>query len=294
MTKASFFFLALAAFLLGCEKKIDLKVDATEPKLVVEGSIENGGAPVVTLTRSVGYFASITPQILANSFVRNAEVYVSDGTRTHRLKEYAVPVVGTLAYYYYSTDSASLATAITGRLNGRYTLRIVAEGKEYTAITSIPDTAKRIDSLWWKPAPFNPDTNKAVVVVKATDPPGYGNYIRYYTRSNQQRRFLPPYNSVFDDLFIDGTTYEVQVQPGIDRNIDTMENDFFFRGDTITFKLSSIDKATFDFWRTWEFSYASIGNPFSTPTRILGNISNGALGYWGGYANQFRTLIIPK
>jgi hypothetical protein len=43
-----------------------------------------------------------------------------------------------------------------------------------------------------------------------------------------------------------------------------------------------------------EFSYANIGNPFGSPTKVLSNISNGALGYFGGYAPQFRTIIISK
>ncbi|MGZ3958035.1 MAG: DUF4249 family protein, partial [Flavisolibacter sp.] len=105
--------------------------------------------------------------------------------------------------------------------------------------------------------------------------------------------FLPPLNSTFDDLFIDGTTYELQLSPGVDRNLSHQEGADFNRGDTLTLKLSNIDKGTYDFWRTMEFSYNSVGNPFSTPTKVLGNISNGALGYFGGYASQYHTLIIP-
>jgi len=59
-------------------------------------------------------------------------------------------------------------------------------------------------------------------------------------------------------------------------------------------KLCNIDKATYDFWRTFEFNFQSIGNPFSSPIKVLGNISGNALGYFGGYAAQYRTLIIPK
>ena len=292
-------FLAGICFLvlLGCEKKIDFELNEEASKLVVEGIIENGEPPRILLTRSLGYFSTITPQLLSQSFVHNAQVYVSNGTQTHQLKEYTVPVGGGINFYYYTIDSANPATAFVGELKKQYTLRIVLDGEEYTAGTSIPDTAKKIDSLWWKPMPATSDTTKVVVMVKVTDPPGYGNYIRYFTRTNREPNFLPPYNSAFDDLFIDGTTYEVQLEGGIDRNApDTSDrdDDFFFRGDTIQFKLSNIDKATFDFWRTWEFSYASVGNPFSTPTKILGNISNNALGYFGGYANQFRTLIIPE
>ena len=284
---------AICWFLLSCEKKIDFKLKDEDPKLVVEATIENGQPPIAILTKSVGYFSKITNQLLAQSFVHGAEVIVSNGTLSHKLIEYPVPVGNGITLYYYSIDSSNLATAFLGQLNHQYSLRILTEGKEYTSSTTIPNTTKKIDSLWWKPAPTGVDTSKVVVMVKVTDPPGYGDYIRYLTKTNKQPAYLAPVNSVFDDLFIDGTTYEVQIQPGFDRNSDSTEKDFFFRGDTVNFKISNINKTTFDFWRTWEFSYSSVGNPFSTPTKVLGNISNNALGYFGGYATQFRTIIIP-
>jgi hypothetical protein len=43
-----------------------------------------------------------------------------------------------------------------------------------------------------------------------------------------------------------------------------------------------------------EYSYSSIGNPFSSPTKVLGNISGGALGYFGAYAADYKTITIPK
>ena len=60
------------------------------------------------------------------------------------------------------------------------------------------------------------------------------------------------------------------------------------RGDSVTVKLANIDKATYDFWRTMEYNYQSIGNPFSSPTVVMSNISNDALGYFGGYAAQYN------
>ncbi|HWJ92802.1 MAG TPA: DUF4249 domain-containing protein [Flavisolibacter sp.] len=294
MTKMNWLLAGLLIMLLpGCEKKIDFKLNEETPRLVVEATIENGQPPRVILTKSFGFFSNIDPRIIAESFVHNAEVFVSNGSTTHKLKEYSVPVSPALTFFYYSTDSSSFATAITGALNHSYTLKIVSEGREYAASTTIPNVTKSIDSLWWKPVPGSKDSSKAVVMVKITDPPGYGDYIRYFTKNSKQPTYFPPVNSVFDDLFVDGTTYEVQIQPGIDRNADSSERDFFNRGDTVSFKISNIDKATYDFWRTWEFSYSSVGNPFSTPTKVLGNISNNALGYFGGYASQYRTLIIP-
>src|SRR5437763_16355233 len=123
--------------------------------------------------------------------------------------------------------------------------------------------------MWWKPAPINPDTNKVVVMVKSSDPPGLRNYIRYYTKRNSGP-FLPGENSVYDDQFIDGTTYEIPVDPGIDRNNKvSYEDNYFKRGDTVTLKLCNIDRTTFKFWSTMEFAYQSIGNPFASPNKVL-------------------------
>jgi hypothetical protein len=281
-------------FLLGCEKKIEISLNDQTPDLVVEATIENGEPPVVILTRSLGYFSTITPQMLAESFVHGAKVFVSNGTSTHKLKEYTTMLAPGAFGYYYSVDSSNLATAFLGELGKSYSLRIVSDLNEYKAVTTIPDTTKKIDSIWWKPAPGD-DSAKAVVMIKFTDPAGFGDYVRYLTKINSQQVYQSPSISVYDDLFVDGSTYEVQVQPGYNRNADpdSVEHDFFGRGDTVRFKISNIDKATYDFWRTWESAYFSVGNPFSSPTKILGNISGNALGYFGGYASQHRTLIIP-
>jgi Domain of unknown function (DUF4249) len=285
---------AILIFLSGCEKTISFEPNNTSPLLVVDATIESGQPPLVILSKSVNYFSKITPEILAGSFVRNADVFISNGSRTHRLKEYAFPNVAGYTLYYYTIDSSNLATAIFGEFNTNYQLRIVTDNIEYTATTNIPTLAKTIDSLWWKPAPNNPDTAKVVVMSRATDPPGFGNYIRYFTRRGDNV-FLPGLASVFDDQIIDGTTYEIQVEAGVDRNqdIDFENYSFFTRGDTVTVKFTNIDKATFDFWRTMEFSYQSIGNPFATPTKVLGNVK-GALGCFAGYAVQYQSLIIPK
>lgn len=280
--------------LAACEKSIDLDLEEAPPKLVVEATIEAGEAPRVVLTNSLNYFATISPDQLLNSFVHNAEVYISNGTYTHKLKEYSVPLTGGYALFYYSIDSSQLATAFKGEEGKGYTLRIVNGSTEYNAQTTIPVFTRQIDSVWWKEPPTDVDSNRAIVMVKATDKPGYGDYVRYFTKKNAGP-FLPGLNSVFDDLFIDGTTYELQVEPGWNRSFEREEEDAFFaKGDTVTLKLSAIDRATYDFWRTMEYSYASVGNPFSTPVKIAGNISNDALGYFGGYASRYRTIIIPK
>jgi hypothetical protein len=286
--------LILSILLSSCEKGVEFKLNEVTPKLVVEATIENAQAPVVYLSKSQAYFSQIDLTAFANSFVHNAEVYVSNGTLTHKLKEYTIPVGPGINFYYYSNDPASPATAFVGQLNKQYSLRIVSEGKEYTAVTTIPNTTRRIDSLFWKPAPVGNPPEKVAVMIKAYDQPGFGDYIRYFTRQNRGQ-FYPGLNSVYDDQVIDGSSYEVQVERGVDRNESHSDGyDFFNKGDTVTVKLCNIDKATFDFWRTMEYTYSTVGNPFSTPTKVLSNIKGGGLGYFGGYAAQYSTIIIPR
>lgn len=289
--KQLIFFIA-TALLLSCEQDIDFDLKYAEPVLVVDAQIENGQPPTVALSRSLSFFSKISLDILSNSFVRNAEVSMSNGSVTHVLKEYAVPAGNGYFIYYYSIDSANLATAFVGELNKTYILSIKTDGKVYTAKTNIPALTKVFDSLWTTMPPPNVDTSKRILMTRVTDPPGLGNYVRYFTKKNSER-FLPGFNSVFPDEVVDGTTYSGQVDPGVDRNlpVPTGDNRFFSRGDTISFKLSNIDKATFTFWNTWEFNQQSIGNPFSQPGKVIGNISNGALGAFCGYASQVQTVI---
>jgi hypothetical protein len=287
-------FFLLIFLLVSCEKNIDFDLHQTTDALVVDASIENGRAPIVILSKSFDYFSQVSPQILSGSFVHNADVRISNGVLTHKLKEYFIDSVGGYRIWFYSIDTTNPATAFLGQFNTAYSLKINTGGTEYTASTTVPLLSKKPDSLWWRPAPFSKDSNKVVVMVKTSDPPGLGNFIRYYTRKNSGP-FLPGETSVYDDQFVDGTTYEFPVDPGIDRNNKIpFDDNYFKKGDTVTLKLCNIDKTTYKFWTIMEFAYGSLGNPFASPNKVIGNISNGALGAFCGYAAFYKTVIIPK
>lgn len=278
--------------LFACEKTIQLQPELQAPKLVVEAQIESGQAPYVVLSNSLNYFSTIDAATLNNTYVTGATITVTDGNRTVPLKEYTVPLTGGYTFHYYSTDPAN---ALFGEQGKTYKLKIETGGQVYRSQTLIPVLAKRIDSLWWKKAPFNADTSKVVLMSRVTDPPGYGNYIRYFTKTNRGE-FYPGLNSVFDDQIIDGKTYDIQIDQGVTKNEKVKFEDYgyFKRGDTVIVKMCNIDKASFDFWKTWEFAWQSVGNPFSTPGKVTGNIDNQALGSFCGYAVQYKSLIIPK
>src|SRR5512145_1119604 len=173
---SSFFLL-----LLGCEKKVDFDLKDAAQLLTVDASIENGQDPVVILTKSLNYFSKVTADVISNSLVKDAEVYISNGNTTHQLRRYDGVVPGTtIPFSFYSSDPANPLTIIKGELGKQYQLRIVWQQKEYNATTNIPQIRKTIDSIWWVKAPNTADTStKTVVRAKVKDPQPFGDYARY-------------------------------------------------------------------------------------------------------------------
>lgn len=268
------------------------------PKLVVDASIENNSTPLVVLSNSINYFSKISAADLANTFVHSALVTISNSTKTMLLKEYAYVDTSGYTLYYYAPDAGNTTDLFLGEFGKTYSLNIqTADGATYTSTTTIPVLAKVCDSMWWKPAPYADNGNLCVMYGRFIDPPGLGNYVRYFTKINSEP-FLPGFTSSFDDQVVDGITYSLAFDIGWDKNsVYKPSSDIYgyaMRGDTVTLKYCNIDKATYTFWNTWDFAWQSYGNPFSSPIKVQGNISNDALGVFSGYAVEYKTVIIPK
>lgn len=293
------YYISLLVLLLSCEREVSIAPNDVQAKLVVEGEIMTGLPPRIILTQSQGFFTTLDPARIQGQFVRNARVTIIHNNQRTNLRLYEESTPAGFNFSYYAPDSTVFPVLI-GIRGQSYQLEIEWQGQFYRAATTIPNSQKRIDSLWWVEPPRGVPTSKAVMIGKITDPPGFGDYIRYFIRRNREP-FLPGENSVFDDRIVDGRTYEVQIDPGVNRNLppatteeERLRNNFFSKGDTITVQFMNIDRATFNFWNTWEFNSRSVGNPFSQPGVVIGNISNGALGTFSGYHPSFHTLIIPK
>lgn len=289
---------ALTLLLLtSCEKEVKINLGSTPPKLVVEGFIEKDYPPVVLLTRSMGYFASVDLSTLANNFVHDAKVTVSNGAQTVRLKEYSIDTLGNNKFYFYTLDTAGLGPDyFRGETGKGYKLTIETEGQTYEAMTWVLP-CKAVDSLVAEAPAMPPDklTTAMILAVYYSDPDTPGNCIRYFTKRNSEP-FYPGFNSVYDDQIVNGVkNARLPIAAGF-RKTGTLTDSsgYVFRGDTITLKWAAIDRQVFNFYTTYEYSLGTVGNPFSTPINVKSNISNGALGVWAGYGTTTATLIIPK
>ncbi|MFN8288591.1 MAG: DUF4249 family protein [Chitinophagales bacterium] len=320
--------LLATATITSCTKVIDINIPDSARQVVVEGTIENDVPPVVILTKSSKFFDNVNINDIGSYFVHGATVHVSasDGTQTELVElclqnlnlppeqqeivlnafgftsidsaqipnvcVYTVPDIAT----YFTTGSCSFM----GKERTTYNLDVMSpplnDGQDsihVTASTSIT-TVIGIDSLTTRPHP-NPQYADSMVAVYAyfSVPDTFGNFVRYWTKRNNEPFYTPIGGSVYDDKLFVGLSIGLPVErgqrKGADFNINT--DSYFWKGDTVTVKWGNIDNKTYDFFYTLENDGGD--SPFSSPVKIKSNISNG-LGIWAGYASSYGTIIIPK
>jgi hypothetical protein len=288
MWRKSSFVLMLLCFVLffSCRKTIKVKLPEYKQKVVIEASIETNGYAYVLLSYSIPFFGDFDFTQPTNAFIKGAFVTVSDGTQTDTLKELD-PNTG----YYY------LGSKVKGVQGKTYYLEVTVNGKTYKANTFIhPPVA--LDSLYFK---GEKDT-LGYMWAHITEPAGLGNNYRWFAkRLNRGDLFYAaPFNSVFDDKFVDGKefhfAYDRGPQPNqIQDNKDDPEAGWFKRGDTVVVKFCTIGRPEYNFWYSYYLNKSSNGNPFSAPTNIVSmTAGEDVMGGFFGYSPSYDTLVIPK
>jgi Domain of unknown function (DUF4249) len=276
--------------LASCTEDINLNIIGKDATIVVEGSIENGDYAFVILTHS----SSVSkPFDFNNLLITDAQVYVSNGAITDTL-QFVIDSTASLPFGYRGSK-------LLGVVGETYFLTIIADGKKYTATTTIP-TPVAMDSVWWKAQP--PNDTVGFAWAHLTDPPGFGNAYRWQAkRASKDRRYIAPNGATFDDKFIDGKSFDTYYNVGQDptaapdtasgQNNNNPFDNMFTNKDTIYTKFCTIDYTTFRFYITYETAAQNNTNPFASPTSVSTNIQGGGLGVWAGFGATYDT-IMPK
>lgn len=296
----------LSVLTLSCEQSFipDLTTDLQE--LVVEGYIEAGTdtrPPFVILTKSQPFYEQLGRETLDGLFVHDAIVTVSGPQGTVSLDEICLSelppnlAMDLLQQFGISSDTllvnfcvyTDLTMSLQGSPGETYYLTILADGFEASAQTTIPAHVEVDSFRFVSPSSTAPDTLREMRGY-LEDPAGTANYYRFLTRVNNQP-WYPGFNSVVNDRFFDGGSFEFPIPRGEDRNAEFDPGTFglYTVGDTVRVRWLSIDSAQYDFWNTLEFNAINQG-PFSSYTRVASNI-NGGLGIWGGMSvSEYRLL----
>jgi hypothetical protein len=264
------FIIFFAALLQACTERIDLELDSTYTRLVVDGAITNQTGPhTIRLSYSADYFENTPPAMAKGAIVR-----LSDGTDNWTLTEINDGV-------YQTTED------FRGIIGKTYNLqinnvKIDNEMKSYTAGCELKQ-APTIDSIH---CVFESNWKFWVVNIYAQDPPTEDFYMfRVY---NGSRLISDTINEVIvtdDRLFNGNYTYGIISQ--FFKESEAAE------GDTITLEMASITKEYYNFiWTLQEET--GYNDPLfdGPPANIIGNVSNGAIGFFAAYGVSYSSTVI--
>jgi hypothetical protein len=273
------FLTSASLFLWGCTEKIDVKLDSSYTRLVVEGAITTDTmAHQVRLTTTSSYFYNEpAPE------VTGATLTISDGENTWALSETSPGL------YQTSPD-------VFGRPDHTYKLQILLKTPiNNTAAYEASSTLRPItqaDSIKLK---FHPEWGKEgfwEVQCYVLDPPTTDFYMFDIYRNQSLITDTIDKKVVVDDQLYNGN-YTNGIGVGY---LNQARNDQrLVAGDTVTLKVASITSDYFNFIGAVQTEVAGQNPLFSgPPANIPGNISNGAVGFFAAYSNtRARAIVTP-
>ena len=253
--KNLFSILVLAVVFASCQEVIEIELNDKDAAIVIEANITDQTGPyTVLISKSVNFS---DPNVFPG--VSGAFVVIADDAGN------ADTLVETSAGVY-------IASTIQGIPGRTYTIRVVAEGKTYTAQSTMPN-AITLDSLVVEESA---GFGGAYIIPQWQDPLGTGNYYRCIEYVNNERvgAFL------YDDAFADGL---VNGQPLLNFTTE-LET-----GDTVLVEFHCIDAANYLYFYSME---QTANNNTAAPANPESNFDNGALGYFNAHTVSVRTVVI--
>ncbi|WDF45877.1 DUF4249 domain-containing protein [Chryseobacterium sp. KACC 21268] len=263
------FLIILSLFLIvSCEKEINLDLEDQSGKIVIEGNITDQAGPYfVRITKSVAFTQS-------NEYpaIENAQVTLSND-------------LGQIETLQYAGNGFYQALNFQGRQGRTYTLKILAEGKEYVAQSTMP---KAVDFEGLQQDSFLVAGELSYTLLPIfTDPPALGNryLFRYSVNGRSKTNFLE-----FSDNVNNGLPNQ---RPLLLPNDDEDGSVKVKPGDKIEVEMNCIDEKVYTYFSA--LLQLSGGGGFGgglTPTNPPSNFSNGALGYFSAHTVRLKNVII--
>jgi len=272
------FILIAGAIISSCTERIDVELDDTYTRLVVDGQLSDDSTAnhAVILTESSSYFYNQPPPRVTNADVT---VKGDDGT--------SVPLSEEEDGIYY------LPVGFKSKIGISYSLEIdlakeIDGNTRYYAETSTPSIG---DSVWisLKHEPDWGDDGYYIVECYYWDPLGPNWYMFDIYKNDTLLTDTITEKQVVDDLFYDGGfTNGI----GVGYLNQSRKDQKLKSGDVITFRASSITEGYANF--VWEVQDAvSFSTPLFSgpPANVVGNLSDGAIGYFTSYPVLFASTV---
>ena len=248
-----------------CEKVVNVDLRNAEPKIVIEGIVDNGGNPAtVRITKSVSFSNTASAPI-----VSGASVKISDNAGNNFTLTETTPGV-----YTNST--------LMGQIGKTYTLTVQNAGVTYTGKSTIPRQAP-IDTIYQEKVTLPNSTPGGtaslgkIVSLVFTDIPGFGDNAHVVQTINGK---IDNALIVGDDQFTDAANTPFQLYPNTNTKLKT--------GDVVKVELRFIDKAVFRYL----IGIQEIQGGNTVPANPDSNLSGGCLGYFSAHTSETKTINI--
>jgi len=256
------YIIAASIILIACKKTINVDLNDAPSQIVIEGIVNDISTATVTISKSVTVSSNnVYPA------VSNATVTIKDNVgNTYTLLE--------------SATKGTYKSSLTGVIGRTYTLTVTAEGKTYTAISTMPALVN-LDSIRPDLITFG-NKNLKVIVPVYTDPPGLGNYYQFVEMVNS--RYIKNVNAWNDNVNDGGTNTRRLIYSDPDNDSLNIKT-----GDTVSLEMRCIDKNVYRYMA----ALADLQGNQTTPTNPESNISNSALGYFSAHTSRTKKIIMP-
>ncbi|MFA5244546.1 MAG: DUF4249 domain-containing protein [Pedobacter sp.] len=246
--------------LTSCEDVIDLDLQKTEPRIVIDGSISNQNENhFVRISKTIPFDASNTFNGLKGAKVS----LTTSGGLSVSLKEIS--------------DGVYRSPMFRGTPGVTYKLEVIAEGKVYTASSTMPNPVLP-DSISFKQLSFFGNT-RVYPNVYYKDPANVQNQYRYILKVNNKQQA----DIVFEDRFNDGNN--------VSDLIIYDSGDDLKRGDVIDIEMQTIDRNVFKYYYAIGQIRGENGPPVA-PANPDSNFSNGALGVFNACTRSSFTITL--
>ncbi len=255
--------LIMAMLLQGCKKEIDFEYNEIDPIVIIEGRVTNEGTAVV-ITKSRSVTDSVKMRCLSG-----ADVVITADGKTERL--------------VYQPAQNAYTSSLKGTPGTTYHLAVDFEQHHYEASSLMMPPAPVLSAEFLWQAVLS--ERVLAYEVWAVDPEAdVRNYFWYrmdritHHPHFEGKAMTEPYRwSVFDDRGCPpGTIYRDLICMSEKAAEEDKEEDWkkiLYEGDTITFKLMTIDQPTYEYFTSLRTGQSGGANPRS-------NITGGCQGYF--------------
>ena len=278
MKRLRHLFIPFVAVLWACEP---VMVESEDPhRLVVEGWMDAGGHPLVTVTWPAAAQVQDKPaSSLASHVIQDAVVTVTadDGTEyrlTGQVNRNHLPP------YVYTTEE------LTGQVGHTYTLKVIFGNHAASGSTTIPAPVP-LERLTVTPS----DLADSLYMITAyfPGPPAPGLHYRFFTQIEGKDTMFYP--SVLSGVDAGNYTGSIPVTRGW--QLGQSNKPLYYQGEVVHVRLCTMDDAAGRFWNSYD-EVATLGTiPFFTSTNNARSNLTGAFGYWAGYGVSTGTVVIP-